>query len=538
MLAESDDSNLDASSNGRSKRRRIKPARFDFNFLDNEEQRFLQQALKISKMDKERKEIPIPEAPVFYPTEEEFLDCVGYVRKIRDEAEKFGICKIVPPAGWVPPLLIQMDNPNLFATKLQNINTLQEGQGFDDGQSYNISDYKFMADSFYEKWVATHHPTNDTVSQEQLAKDYWTVVETNPAEKVDVEYGNDLDTTLYGSGFPPQTAQRSRMGTVSDFTDPAYYATSTWNLNNVASAPGSVLHYLKTPVNGINVPWLYVGMLFTSFCWHNEDNYFYSINYNHFGSSKQWYGVPGNAAELFEAVSKEFLMGLFRESPDLLHHMTTQISPSLLLANRVPVYKVTQEPGTFIITFPKSFHAGFSYGFNVGEAVNFATVDWIIAGGEADDRYRNFARESVFSYQRLIFTLLKNAPDIAGDLTRLYVEIDKIIQEEQNSRAYVLSQGVRDLSAMLKLRGNDFSIIDNKATDYDDMRLCCVCKSACIFSAIGCDCDREKVSCLRHYTFMCKCKNKESKFLMVWASITHMRAMKGQVEIKAEGQRK
>lgn len=87
----------------------------------------------------------------------------------------------------------------------------------------------------------------------------------------------------------------------------------------------------------------------------------------------------------------------------------------------------------------------------------------------------------MFSYQRLIFTLLKNAPDIAGDLTRfslnsvlldlllwcdflfrLYVEIDKIIQEEQNSRAHVLTQGVRDLSEMLKLRGNDFSIIDDK----------------------------------------------------------------------------
>lgn len=195
-----------------------------------------------------------------------------------------------------------MDNPNLFATKLQNINTLQEGQGFDDGQSYSINDYKSMADSFYEKWMSTHHADDETVTQATLARDYWTVVETNPAETVNVEYGNDLDTTLYGSGFPPQTTQRSRMGTVSDFDDPAYYATSTWNLNNVASAPGSLLHYLKTPVNGINVPWLYVGMLFSSFCWHNEDNYFYSINYNHFGSAKQWYGVPGNAAELFETV--------------------------------------------------------------------------------------------------------------------------------------------------------------------------------------------------------------------------------------------
>ena len=61
-------------------------------------------------------------------------------------------------------------------------------------------------------------------------------------------------------------------------------------------------------------------------------------------------------------VSKEFLLGLFRESPDLLHHMTTQVSPSTLKANGVPVYKMTQEERTFIVTFPKCFHGGFSYG--------------------------------------------------------------------------------------------------------------------------------------------------------------------------------
>jgi histone demethylase JARID1 len=47
----------------------------------------------------------------------------------------------------------------------------------------------------------------------------------------------------------------------------------------------------------------------------------------------------------------------------------------------VPVYKTVQEAKTFIITFPKAFHAGFSYGFNCGEAVNFATLDWLTAGG-------------------------------------------------------------------------------------------------------------------------------------------------------------
>lgn len=42
------------------------------------------------------------EAPVFHPNEKEFNDPIEYLEKIRPECERFGICRIVPPASFKP----------------------------------------------------------------------------------------------------------------------------------------------------------------------------------------------------------------------------------------------------------------------------------------------------------------------------------------------------------------------------------------------------------------------------------------------------
>ena len=51
----------------------------------------------------------LPEAPTFYPTDEEFADPHKYIQSIRHIGEKAGICKIVPPAAFKPPFSLNME---------------------------------------------------------------------------------------------------------------------------------------------------------------------------------------------------------------------------------------------------------------------------------------------------------------------------------------------------------------------------------------------------------------------------------------------
>lgn len=47
----------------------------------------------------------LEDCPSFYPTKEEFKDPMEYVRSISGIAQNFGICKVVPPAGWKMPFV-------------------------------------------------------------------------------------------------------------------------------------------------------------------------------------------------------------------------------------------------------------------------------------------------------------------------------------------------------------------------------------------------------------------------------------------------
>ena len=102
---------------------------------------------------------------------------------------------------------------------------------------------------------------------------------------------------------------------------------------------------------------------------------------------------------------------LFAQEPDVLNKLKVQVSPWLLRKHGVRVRACVQYPGEFVLTLPQSYHCGFSYGFNCGEAVNFAPLEWLAHGSFATRFYRLTRRPPPFSHERLVLTAAARAVD-------------------------------------------------------------------------------------------------------------------------------
>ena len=96
-------------------------------------------------------------------------------------------------------------------------------------------------------------------------------------------------------------------------------------------------------------------MLFSTFCWHVEDLWVNSLNYNHKGSIKTWYIIPGNYKEKFdEYVRSKYCNNTLKKN--LLEKLTFMIDPLELIQNGIPVYKTYQRARDYICTFFKVFY--------------------------------------------------------------------------------------------------------------------------------------------------------------------------------------
>ncbi|XP_030229605.1 lysine (K)-specific demethylase 5Ba [Gadus morhua] len=357
--------------------------------------------------------------------------------------------------------------------------------GFEQAsRNYNLRTFGDMADSFKSDYF--NMPVH-MVPTELVEKEFWRLVSTIE-EDVTVEYGADIASKEFGSGFPVKNGQVEVSG------DDETYLTSGWNLNNMPVLDASVLTHVTADICGMKLPWLYVGMCFSSFCWHIEDHWSYSINYLHWGEPKTWYGAPGSAATQLEGVMKKLAPELFESQPDLLHQLVTIMNPNTLMNNGVPIYRTNQCAGEFVITFPRAYHSGFNQGFNFAEAVNFCTMDWMPIGRQCVDHYRQLSRYCVFSHDEMVCNMAAKADHMEVELaSAVQKEMAVMIQEEEELRGKVNAMGVSRSQQV------DYELLP------DEERQCLKCRTTCYLSGITCPCSPGKLVCLHHAQDLCSC---------------------------------
>uniref|UniRef100_A0A7N6A586 [histone H3]-trimethyl-L-lysine(4) demethylase n=1 Tax=Anabas testudineus TaxID=64144 RepID=A0A7N6A586_ANATE len=357
----------------------------------------------------------------------------------------------------------------------------REAFGFEQAvREYTLQSFGEMADQFKSDYF--NMPVH-MVPTELVEKEFWRLV-SSIEEDVIVEYGADISSKEVGSGFPIRDGKRRLLG------DEEEYANSGWNLNNMPVLEQSVLTHINVDISGMKVPWLYVGMCFSSFCWHIEDHWSYSINFLHWGEPKTWYGVPASAAEQLEAVMKKLAPELFDSQPDLLHQLVTIMNPNVLMEHGVPVYRTNQCAGEFVVTFPRAYHSGFNQGYNFAEAVNFCTADWLPMGRQCVAHYRRLHRYCVFSHEELLCKMAADPESLDVELAAaVFKEMGYMMEEETKLRK----------AGVLSSEQEVFELVP------DDERQCRKCKTTCFLSALTCSCSPDRLVCLHHAADLCDC---------------------------------
>ncbi|XP_050375731.1 lysine-specific demethylase JMJ13 isoform X2 [Argentina anserina] len=458
----------------------------------------------------------IPECPVYYPGKEEFEDPLVYLQKIAPEASKYGICKIISPVSATTPagvVLMREKAGFRFTTRVQPLRLAEWDNDdkvtfFMSGRNYTFRDFEKMANKVF----SSRYCSLGSLPPAYLEKEFWKEIGSGKTDSVD--YACDVD----GSAFS------------SSPNDPL--GSSKWNLKNLSRLPKSILRLLENAIPGVTDPMLYIGMIFSMFAWHVEDHYLYSINYHHCGASKTWYGIPGHAALQFENVVKEHVYthdivssdgedGAF----DVLLGKTTLFPPSILLQHNVPVYKAVQKPGEFVVTFPRAYHAGFSHGFNCGEAVNFAIGDWFPLGAVASRRYALLNRMPLLPHEELLCKeamLLHTSSELedsdysSADLVshnRIKVSFVKLMRFQHRARWILMKSGV-----CTGVFPNTYGTV-----------LCSVCKRDCYLAYISCNCYMHPV-CLRHDVRSLDLSCQSSATLFVREEMVEMEAAASKFE--------
>ncbi|KOS19129.1 Lysine-specific demethylase 4 [Escovopsis weberi] len=135
---------------------------------------------------------------------------------------------------------------------------------------------------------------------------------------------------------------------------------------------GDLLDHTKAIIPGIHTPYVYESAphFGASFQLHAEDYRLTSLNHLYRGR-KIWIVVPSTAVDVAEkALDRK------NKCSQFMRHRAEFFFPDRFDKMGIPYRIVDQRPGETIVVLPDAYHQGFSTGYTLAEAKNYADSGW------------------------------------------------------------------------------------------------------------------------------------------------------------------
>ncbi|CAH1395156.1 unnamed protein product [Nezara viridula] len=326
------------------------------------------------------------------------------------------------------------------------------------GRSMPLSAFFRTARNTMAMWFKDGAPTAAEVEAE-----YWKHVSQKTCH-VCVHSGS-IDCATWGCGFPTTKSSAT--------------SRHPWNLKVLTNNPGNILRSLG-PVMGITVPTLHVGMLFSSCCWYRDPHALPWIEYLHTGASKIWYGVPDSWCSELRQAMYPLLPRHTRDRTIWLPSDTMMVPPTYLLDGGASVCRVVQEPGQFILVFPKSFTSSVSTGYVVSESVYFAQPSWLNTAEQVFKDILDSCEPPVFSFHKLLFNIANDARASAETLNQVLPMVKSVVEQEVESRKKLEKLGLTSWERIPSSKGRRNKKQEEEPTDLE----CDICRGAFFLSMV------------------------------------------------------
>ncbi|XP_039451370.1 protein Jumonji [Culex pipiens pallens] len=290
------------------------------------------------------------------------------------------------------------------------------------GRTMPLNQFFRIARNTMALWFKNSEPTVAEIESE-----YWRHVAVRDSH-VCVHSGS-IDSSAYGFGFPAPKVKGSSC------------AKHPWNLKVLTNNSSSILRSLG-PVMGITIPTLHVGMLFSACCWYRDPHGLPWIEYLHTGANKIWYGVPDDQNSNFRSALTSLVPTHCQNKTIWLPCDTAMVPPHMLTDRNVSLCRTEQQPGQFVVVFPRAYTSSLCTGYAVSESVYFASSSWLGTAKEDFRDIRESCEPTMFSVEQLVFAIANDQRSNHDTLVQVLPMISDIYDKEKEQREVIKNHGV------------------------------------------------------------------------------------------------